>query len=186
MDLSCMIDLVFFTGVPGSRWSGIAQRIKQDPIYNSTDRAPHRIYTHGDFNGHCDSYFGTGMEFDTNLDYSNLTAPFESVTGTLLLMSHEWPYHFDQIIERYPHADIQLVYRPNDASLEWWLQAGGFNITYPNYDWYVNEDGMRKQIAQQNKLILDFAHKNVLQWKQDEKHSDIFLATYRNKELHES
>ena len=59
-------------------------------------------------------------------------------------------------------------------------------IGAPNYDWYVNEDGMRKQIAQQNKLILDFAHKNVLQWKQDEKHSDIFLATYRNIKLYES
>jgi hypothetical protein len=173
-------DLVFFTGVPGSRWSGIAQRIKQDPIYNSTDRAPHRIYRHGEFSGHCDSYFGTGMEFDTSLDYSNLIAPFENTSGTLLLMSHEWPYMFDEIIERYPYADIQLVYRPNDASLKWWLEAGGFNITYPNYEWYVDVDGMKKEIEQQNKLILDFAQKHMLQWNQHIEHSDIFVTTYIN------
>ena len=96
--------LVFFTGVPGSRWSGIAQRLKQDFAYNISDRAPHRIYNynHGEFTGHMDSYFGTGMEFDTNLDYRNLTSPFENTNGTLLLLSHEWPYHFDEIIERYP------------------------------------------------------------------------------------
>ena len=37
---------------------------------------------------------------------------------------------------------------------------------------------MRKEIAQQNKLILDFGQKYMLQWKQDDQHSDIFLATY--------
>ena len=176
--------LVFFTGVPGSRWSGIAQRLKQNLEYNITDRASHRVYSHGEYGGHMDSYFGTGMEFDTNLDYDNLTAPFESKSGTMLLMSHEWVYHFDEIIERYPNAPIQLVYRPDQASFDWWMQAGGFDISYPNYDWYGDENGMRKEIAQQNKLILDFGQKHMLQWKQDDQHSDIFLATYG--ELNES
>ena len=54
------------------------------------------------------------MEFDTNLDYDNLTAPFQDKTGTMLLMSHEWVYHFDEIMRRYPDALIQLVYRPDD------------------------------------------------------------------------
>ena len=35
-------ELIFFTGVPGSRWSGIAREIKEDPKYDTTDRAPHR------------------------------------------------------------------------------------------------------------------------------------------------
>ena len=29
---------------------------------------------------------------------------------------------------------------------------GGFDISYPNYDWYGDENGMRKEIAQQNKI----------------------------------
>ena len=37
-------DMIFFTGVPGSRWSGIAQEIKQNPRYNKTDRTPDRKY----------------------------------------------------------------------------------------------------------------------------------------------
>ncbi len=44
--------LVFFTGVPGSRWSGVAQRLKRENEYNITDRAPHRVYRHGDYDGH--------------------------------------------------------------------------------------------------------------------------------------
>ena len=34
--------------------------------------------------------------------------------------------------------------------LDWWLKAGGFNITYPNYDYYVDEKTMAKHIAIQN------------------------------------
>ena len=37
-------ELIFFTGVPGSRWSGIAREIKEDPSYDTTDRAPHREF----------------------------------------------------------------------------------------------------------------------------------------------
>ena len=48
-------EYIFFTGVPGSRWSGIAQEIKSQPGYNTTDRAEHRVYKHGDFSGHMDS-----------------------------------------------------------------------------------------------------------------------------------
>lgn len=171
-------EFVFFTGVPGSRWSGIAQKIKEQPEFNTSDRAPHRIYKHGEFSGHKDSYFGTGMEFDTSLDYDNLISPFTNIEGKLLLMSHEWPYQFDEITKRYPESSIIMVYRPNDISLEWWLQAGGFDITYPNYDFYVNVKGMKQKIKEQNDLILDFAQKNMLLWKQHEIHKDIFITTY--------
>ena len=106
--------LIFFTGVPGSKWSGIAQRLKKDLGYNITDRDSHRVYSHGEYGGHVDSYFGTGMEFSVDLSIENLLAPFDG-TGIKLLMSHEWPYYFDQIIDQYPNATIKLVYRPNDA-----------------------------------------------------------------------
>ena len=169
---------IFFTGVPGSRWSGIAQEIKQDPRYDTSDRAPHRVYAHGEFSGHKDAYFGTGMEFPAILDEENLEEPFER-SGTRLLMSHEWPYHFDDIIKKYPDAWIQLIYRPDAPSLDWWLQAGGFDISYPNYDWYENETKMFFRIYEQNQLILDFAQKHVLQWTQHHTHSDIFITTYK-------
>ena len=44
-------EYIFYTGVPGSRWSGIAQDIKSSGGYDCTDRADHRVYTHGEFKG---------------------------------------------------------------------------------------------------------------------------------------
>ena len=175
-------EYIFYTGVPGSRWSGIAQEIKSSGQYNCTDRNDKRVYKHGDFSGHCDAYFGTGMEFPANpaqggLDKDNLDAPFTDKTGTKLLMSHEWPYYFNEIKHRYPLAWIQLIYRPDWASFLWWKKAGGFDITYPNYDWYETDYQMTKRIEEQNQLILDFAQKNSVQWLQHHKHSDIFIGT---------
>ena len=172
-------EYIFFTGVPGSRWSGIAQEIKSQPGYNTTDRADHRVYKHGDFSGHMDAYYGTGMEFDCSLDRTNLDAPYTDKTGCKLLMSHEWPYYFDEIQDAYPLAWIQLIYRPDWASFIWWKQAGGFDITYPNYDWYETDYWMTKRIEEQNNLILDFAQKHSVQWLQHHKHSDIFIGTYK-------
>ena len=171
-------NMIFFTGVPGSRWSGFAREIKSSGDYDCTDRAPHRSYTHNEFAGHQEAYFGTGMEFPADLDYGNLTAPF-SGTGTKLIMSHEWPYKFGDIQKQYPDAWIQLVYRPDWASFLWWKRAGGFNITYPNYDWYETDYLMTKRIEEQNQLILDFGQKHSVQWTQHNNHSDIFIATYK-------
>ena len=43
---------IFFTGVPGSRWSGIAQTIETIPGFNTSDRTPERTYDHHQFTGH--------------------------------------------------------------------------------------------------------------------------------------
>ena len=118
------------------------------------------------------------MEFECNLDKSNLNAPF-SGQGTKLLMSHEWPYYFNDIIKKYPDAWIQLVYRNNIASFDWWKYAGGWDITYPNYDWYEDDAGMRREIKQQNDLIVDFANDHKLQWNKRHYHTDIYTAIYK-------
>ena len=167
--------MIFFTGVPGSRWSGIAREIKSSGQYDCTDRAPHRIYTHNDFAGHQEAYFGTGMEFPAILDTKNLDLPYKG-TGTKLHKSHEWSLMLDDIVEWYNRAGIVLIYRPNEVSLKWWLQAGGFNITYPNYDYYKDEKTMAKHIAIQNDAILKFAHKHRLTWEHHHKHHDILIA----------
>ena len=172
-------EYIFFTGVPGSRWSGIAKEIKSSNNYNCTDRAAHRAYQHHSKIGHTEAYYGTGMEFDCSLNRSNLDAPYTENSGCKLLMSHEWSYYFEQIQDAYPLAWIQLIYRPDWPSFLWWKQAGGFDITYPNYDWYESDYLMSYRIQEQNKLILDFAQKNSVQWKQHHKHNDIFVGTHR-------
>jgi hypothetical protein len=72
-----------------------------------------------------------------------------------------------------------LIYRENWESFLWWKQAGGWDITYPNYDWYKNDVEMRYKIEEQNDLILSFAQVHNLSWKQHSKHKDIFITTYK-------
>ena len=182
LSLTTLPERIFFTGVPGSRWSGIAREIKSEGHYNCTDRAPHRAYKHHNKVGHTEAYYGTGMEFDVSLDRANLDAPYSSWDnsfGCKLHMSHEWVYCFREIQYVYPLAWIQLVYRPDWESFVWWKEAGGFSITYPNYGWYSTEDEMLKSIKEQNQLILDFAQKYRVQWVQHNIHNDIFIGTYK-------
>ena len=168
----------FFTGVPGSRWSGVSQDIESSDLYDITDRTPERTYTHDSFNGHVGVYFGTGMEFPASLDTEVLDAPYSGI-GTRLHKSHEWSYMLDDIVEQYPDCWITLLYRDSQACLEWWLQAGGFSITYPNYDAYKNEEVMLAMIRTQNNHMLEYAHKHKLIWNHIPKHLDILMTTWK-------
>ncbi len=177
--MTTLPDKIFFCGVPGSRWSGIAREIKDSGDYNVSDRAPHRSYKHHDFNGHLEAYFGTGMEFSCDLSEDNLLAPFSKREKCKLLLSHEWAYYLEEITLQYPDDWIHLIYRNDLKSFLWWKQAGGFNITYPNYDWYKDDETMIARIEEQNDLILSFAQAHNLSWKQHSKHKDIFITTYK-------
>jgi len=160
-------DKIFMIGVPGSRWSGIAQNIEDNiPGFNITDRDPRRVYTHHNFSGHLGAYFGTGWEFDTSLDLSNLDRPYIHTDGTRILKSHEWAYHLDEIHHLYPDAWIFLVYRPDLSAYSWWHQAGGFTITYPLYEPYYHDSvRMMSEIMRQNQAIMQFAQRHDLEWR---------------------
>ena len=160
-------DKIFMIGVPGSRWSGIAQNIEDNvPGFNTTDRDPRRQYVHHAFSGHLGAYFGTGWEFDTSLDPENLDRPYIHTAGTRILKSHEWAYHLDEIHHRYPDAWIFLVYRPDMSAYSWWHQAGGFNITYPLYEPYYHDSvRMMSEIMRQNQAIMQFAQRHDLEWR---------------------
>ena len=159
-------DKIFMIGAPGSRWSGIAQNIETLPGFNVTDRDPRRQYVHHNFTGHLGAYFGTGWEFDTNLDAENLDRPFIHTSGTRILKSHEWAYHLDEIRERYPDSWIFLVYRPDMSCYSWWHEAGGFGITYPQYlDYYKDSVNMLSEIMKQNQAIMQFAQRHDLEWR---------------------
>lgn len=172
-----MIQRVFFTGVPGSRWSGIAQEIEASGDYDTSDRTSDRSYSHAEFSGHVGAYFGTGMEFPASLDTDILDKPFTG-QGKRLHKSHEWSLQLNKIVTVFPDAEIILVYRPDVPSFLWWKEAGGWDISYPNYDWYVNDDTMMEKIQEQNNAILAFAQKHNLTWKQHNTHKDVFIARY--------
>jgi hypothetical protein len=155
---------IFFTGVPGSRWSGIAQTLENLSGFNTSDRTPEREYSHNQYSGHRGAYFGRGMEFDHGLEKRNIDAAHLTHVGTRLIKSHDWAYCLDQIEHYYPDDWIMLVYRPDMASYTWWHQAGGFDIKYPCYNNYQDSTNMLTEITNQNKHILEFASEHDLSW----------------------
>ena len=82
----------------------------------------------------------------------------------------------DDIVDGYHRAGIILIYRPNEAAFKWWLEAGGFDIKYPNYDYYVDEATMMTHIEKQNDAILKFTHKHKLTWEHHHTHHDVLIA----------
>jgi|TARA_R110000796_G_scaffold132047_1_gene247542 hypothetical protein len=157
---------IFFTGVPGSRWSGIAQTIETIPGFNTSDRTPERSYDHHAYSGHKGAYFGKGMEFDANLnrgiDYINQAWPEPG--GHKLVKSHNWAYFARWLKINHPHSWVMLVYRSDLASYTWWHEAGGFQIKYPCYDWYENSAKMMMEIQKQNTGILEYAYEAGATW----------------------
>lgn len=155
---------LFFTGVPGSRWSGIAQTLETLAGFNTSDRNPNREYMRNGFTGHTGVYFGEGMEYEPYLNPGYIDSAWAVDYGTKIVKSHDWAYNLQDIKDKFPDDWIMLVYRPDMASYAWWHQAGGFNIDYPNYTAYKNSETMLGMIAEQNANILKFAHTHDLTW----------------------
>ena len=156
---------IFFTGVPGSRWSGIAQTLESMPNFNTSDRTSQREYLHGGFTGHKGAYFGRMMEFEAKLDADYLDSAWApNSTGIKLVKSHDWAYCLDKIKKKFPDDWIMLVYRDNAASFKWWKEAGGWDIKYPCYDAYQNDVIMTREIDWQNTAIKQFAKDRNLMW----------------------
>lgn len=157
---------IYFTGVPGSRWSAIAQTIENLNGMNTTDRRADRLYSQPGGATHRGAYFGEGMEFEANCSFVEqaYTAPD---AGCMVVKSHEWATQLRgiQLYQCFKQSDwIMLVYRPDLTSLEWWHQAGGFGITYPDYTAYEGAGEMLYQIRRQNANILKFANRENLKW----------------------
>lgn len=167
-------NFLFLTGVPGSKWSGIAQAVESVSGFNKKDRDSTRDYSHAQFSGHKGAYFGRGMEFRADLEnmhptelVSYLNSPWgsnSSDSGAKVIKSHDWAYRLPFLKETFPNDWIMLVYRPTKASFDWWIKAGGFNITYPSYAAYIDNDNMLKEIDDQNEAILEFGYEHQVTW----------------------
>jgi len=89
---------------------------------------------------------------------------WNSGSGIKIVKSHDWAYMLDVIKPGFINDWVMLVYRPNEVSNDWWHEAGGFNIAYPDYSVYKDNNRMRNEIANQNIAILKFAHKHNATW----------------------
>lgn len=169
------------TGAPGSKWSSVAANIYYAEEINKSDYSDDRVY---EKTRHIGAYFDPGFEYDLD----DLDGPFKEDGGVKLIKSHTLATKLDD----YKDETIILVYRNNIECMDWWLSAGGFNITYPDYrPYYKNKSNMRDQIKKQNNGIVKFIAENFENVKQV--HSNIELADLlglniteyiRNRETH--
>ena len=147
------------TGAPGSKWSSIFKDIHRSPDIDQTDYTEERTYWHdADTPGtkqlkHTGAYWDPGMEF-MPIDWDG---PF-SGTGKRIIKSHTFAHELEELKTKgYP---IILVLRNDGACLEWWKLCGGFNITYPNYQYFVNMHRMWEHIKKENYDIKVFRKNN--------------------------
>lgn len=155
-------------GAPGSKWSSVAASIYYSDSIDRSDSLVTSQYNTKHVN-HIGAYFDPGMQygnqFDKISDYTKLeleaefSRPFAGY-GIRIIKSHLFSLHLDFIRSTWPNRSIVLVDRPDDACLGWWIKAGGFDITYPNYSYYQDYYKMLEHIEVQNQAIRKFVKDN--------------------------
>jgi len=161
-------DLIIAMGAPGSRWSGSIRAIQTSVDVNTTDDDSERIYDLVDgempLGWHRGAYWGPYHEFGNNFDrlddltkeevVSEFKRPFSNWNhGIKIIKSHWFSYHIPLLREWFPKAKLIAFYMPDDFCFDWWHKVGGWNITYPHYEWYENDERMRLQIEIENACI---------------------------------
>ena len=168
---------IFVVGAPGSRWSGVAKSIYYSDQIDQSDDTPERTYFNPNSPAkakqlmHRGAYFDPGMEFGNELeDFDSLSkedlekifdAPFQGSDKIRIIKSHVLCYHIEKLSKMFGDP-IVLVYRHDEDCFNWWKQAGGWDITYPNYKWYKDDATMKQQIALQNQAVRKFVYENKL------------------------
>lgn len=158
---------ILVTGAPGSRWSGVVKNIYYSKDVDRSDYTNVRLYSENGNTLHTGAYWDPGMEFDIH----EWDAPFTG-SGVRIIKSHTFAHELYWLKEL--NHPIVMVHRNNYECMKWWLEAGGFDISYPNYKpYYQNEAIMWQHICHQNRDINNFL------WH----HKDKITKVYNNKEL---
>ena len=168
-------ELIFVTGVPGSKWSGFSQEFRDTwpDIDNSDCADPRKRYTHNDFSGHKGNYYGPNDLYGNWLDEEfgtreqwlwEIERSFTGDNPVKLVLSHNFAYYLEDLKTQFPESKVVMCYRPDRESYEWWHQAGGWEIHYPDYTWYIDNVTMQQEIMKQNKAMLAFAEANNVEF----------------------
>ena len=156
-------DLIIVTGAPGSRWSGAIRMLslicKDINLSDNKNNFVYRKKVDGQVVGwHRGAYWGpdnpVGHKFDV-LDtltkeeiIQEFRAPFTDWDyGTKIIKSHWFSYHLPLLKELFPKARFWSFYDTTQECFNWWKHVGGWDITYPIYTWYKNDERMLQQIA---------------------------------------
>lgn len=177
---------IFFTGAPGSRWSGVSQVFRDNwQDVDNSDLTPNKTYKHQKYNGHVGNYYGPEMLYGKWLDNefgdraqwdSEIAASYNGKEPVKLIMSHHFAYWLDEFVEVFPDSPMVLCYRTDQECFDWWHEAGGWDISYPSYTWYKDNTKMMQEIQKQNSAILKFVDKYNLTLEQPR--TDFFRKNF--------
>jgi len=152
---------IFVTGAPGSKWSSVVKNIYYSLSIDRSDSSPQRQY---EKTAHEGVYWDPGMEFGkffhrlSEHGWFECEAEFDhpfSGTGVRIIKSHVFAHHVDYIKTNWPDCAVVLIHRQDDSCLGWWVSAGGFDISYPDYKpYYQDLATMDQHIKAQNQDIL--------------------------------
>jgi hypothetical protein len=148
-----MNNLVWFTGAPGSKWSGTANILQaiQQLNFNISDRTPEREYTHTGPTPlarsitHTGVYFGPGhgvgehwdrlSVLDSNSVVREINKEWADASyGNLLVKSHFLSHHLDFISETFPNNPIIMVTTLSDQSY-YYGNNNPIMVLLSNYDY---------------------------------------------------
>lgn len=170
--------LIFFTGAPGSKWSATAHILTHNKVMpiNTSDYADDRVYKHPSPSwpvSHLGAYWGPGFGWGENFDKIDTLSKDEILYEIdkpyadknweqyRIIKCHQFALNLDWIKENFPTSKIMIVLRPNAVCADAWINAGGWDITYPIYrDYYINNDILRKKAAQELQCAKTFINKN--------------------------
>lgn len=163
-------DLILAMGAPGSRWSGTirllslmheeinrsdeTEELKYDRYYTDEQGRERSIGWHrGAYWG---PYHTHGQKFDT-MDITKeealaeFSAPYADWdNGIKIVKSHWFSYHIPKLQEWFPEATLLCFYMEDKECFDWWHEVGGWDIKYPHYEWYKDDEGMMRQITAEN------------------------------------
>ena len=157
-------EYILATGAPGSRWSGVVKGIYYSPDINQSDYKKENIFyfreedeDEGKKPNHFATYFGAGQKYGVQRE--EWDKPFKKDSeGIKIIKSHDFAYQLDYLTKYV--QPIIIVYRSPIDCFEWWHEAGGWDIKYPNYEHYVDDDMLFLEIENQCAEIQRFLHYN--------------------------
>jgi hypothetical protein len=167
---------IFLVGVPGSRWGRLEAMIyKSAPGYIDVScKAPYLqdMPNHG--TQHIYTFWGPFHQHGEGFDRLDLLGP-ERVMGEIesaynpndpgkvrIIRCHWFSYQLDWIAENMPWVDILFVLREPEMCFRWWKESGGWDISYPCYKWYSNDEVLKRQILQETRLMHKFINERRL------------------------
>ena len=157
-------EYILATGAPGSRWSGVVKGIYYSPDINQSDYKKENIFyfreedeDEGKKPNHFATYFGAGQKYGVQRE--EWDKPFKKDSeGIKIIKSHDFAYQLDYLTKYV--QPIIIVYRSPIDCFEWWHEAGGWDIKYPNYEHYIDDDMLFLEIENQCAEIQRFLHYN--------------------------